>query len=133
MREVTHQLIKDFKIYQKGFDFMAYKIDKKSQISFHHIIVPHRDCKKRNIPCDGYVYWNGVILDQLTSHNYLHLIENIDQDRFFAITSEMIDEKVKGFLDIKNLKYIRDILVSFEREHSNKIKEEYVSRRIKLP
>ena len=53
-----------------------------------------------------------------------------------AITSEMIDENIKGHLDMNNLKRILDILHSFEREHcSDKskkgnylIKEEYLYR-----
>lgn len=60
-----------------------------------------------------YSYWNGIILCGKTSHPYLHLIEN--------------------------LRYIDDILTSFEREYCGKrgkkgkilIKEEY-TKRVKL-
>lgn len=53
-----------------------------------------------------------------------------------AITSEMIDENIKGSLDMDNLKRILDILHSFEREHCSDrgkkgnylIKEEYLYR-----
>ncbi len=56
---------------------------------------------------------------------------------FLAITSELIDENVKGHLDIDNLRRIHDILECFEREHSSDrgkngrllIKDDYVGRR----
>ena len=48
----------------------------------------------------------------------------------------MIDQNIKGHLDVDNIRYIHDILEGFEREYSgvrNKkgkeiIKEEYVKR-----
>ena len=93
-----------------------------------------------HIPSEGYLYWNGAILRQDTSHDYLHTIENYDYDRFLAITSELIDENILGELSIENLRRIRDILISFEREYSNErsksgnliIKESYVRDRIRL-
>lgn len=119
-------------------DFMGYEVKKKENLSFHHLIIPHRDCKLYGLG-EGYLYWNGAILNQLTSHDYLHLIERIDYDIFLAITSEMIDENVKGYLDIENIRYIDDCLTFFEREHCsdrNKkgkilIKEEYTKRMMK--
>ena len=139
MREITGKMIKDFKIMKLGFDFMGYKIDKKQSLSFHHLIIPHRESRNYGIG-DGYLYWNGAILMQNTSHDYLHTIEAKDYDLFLAITSEMIDENVKGYLDKENLIYIRDCLELFEREHChdrNKkgkllIKEEFIRGRIKL-
>lgn len=35
-----------------------------------------------------------------------------------AITSEMLDQKLKGYLDMKSISAIDDILTSFEREYS---------------
>ena len=82
---------------------------------------------------------NGAILCGKSAHPYLHLIEYYDYDRFLAITSEMIDQNIKGRLDFQNILYIYDILEGFEREFSgvrNKkgkeiIKEEYTKRYIK--
>ena len=59
---------------------------------------------------------------------------------FLAITSEMIDENVKGYLDRENLLRIRDILEQFEREHCSDrgkkgnllIKDSYLRRVRKL-
>lgn len=136
MKEIAERIIKDFKIMKLGYDFMGYNVDKKSSLSFHHLIIPHRESRKYKIG-DGYLYWNGAILRQNTSHDYLHLIESKDHDMFLAITSEMIDENIKGYLDISNLRYINDVLCQFEREHCSDmskkgkllIKDDYLKRR----
>lgn len=135
MKKIAERIIKDFKIMKLGFDFMGYNVDKKSSLSFHHLIIPRRESRKYKIG-DGYLYWNGAILRQNTSHDYLHLIESKDHDMFLAITSEMIDENIKGYLDISNLRYINDVLCQFEREYCSDlskkgkllIKEEYLRR-----
>lgn len=134
MKPITREMIKIYGI--KGFDFMGYDVKRKESLSFHHLIVPHRNCKQQGLG-EGYVMWNGAILVQDTSHEYLHTIETIDYDVFCALTSEMIDMNIKGKLDIENLRYIKDILLSFEREHDhdrNKkgrllIKREYTHNR----
>lgn len=117
MREVTKIMIRDFKIMKLGIDFMGYKVDRKESLSFHHLIVPHRSCKEYGLG-EGYLYWNGAILMQKTSHEYLHLIEQKDLDVFNYITSEMLDMNMLGRLDEKNLKNIDEVLKSFEREYS---------------
>lgn len=136
MREITKIMIIEYRLMKLGYDFMGYEIVRKPDLSFHHLIVPHRDCKDMGLG-EGYVKWNGAILNQETSHDYLHLIESKDREIFEAITSEMIDENVKGHLDIENLKRIRDLLLYFEKEHyddKNKkgkrlIKEDYITKR----
>ena len=118
---------------------MGYKVDKKQSLSFHHLIIPHRESRNYGIG-EGYLYWNGAILRQNTSHDYLHIIEKIDSDIFYELTSEMVDENVKGSLDIDNLKRIHDLLLYFEREHDHDytkkgkllIKREYVEGRVIL-
>ena len=139
MRKITGKMIKNFKIMELGFDFMGYSVDKKSSLSFHHLIIPHRESQKHKIG-EGYLYWNGAILRQNTSHDYLHLIENIDPEIFYLITSEMIDENIKGRLDVDNLRRIRNLLLYFEREHERDkskkgkllIKYEFVTGRVNL-
>ena len=139
MREVTKLMIKDFKIMKLGYDFMGYKVNRTKDLSFHHLIIPHRESKAYGIG-EGYLYWNGAILRQNTSHDYLHIIEKIDPDIFCELTSEMIDENIKGRLDIDNLKRIHDLLLYFEREHDHDtskkgkllIKREFVTTRIPL-
>ena len=139
MREVTKLMIKDFKIMKLGYDFMGYKVNRTKDLSFHHLIIQHRESKTYGIG-EGYLYWNGAILRQDTSHAYVHVIEKIDPDIFYELTSEMIDENIKGRLDIDNLKRIHDLLLYFEREHDHDtskkgkllIKREFVTGRVNL-
>ena len=51
----------------------------------------------------------------------------------------MIDENIKGYLDMENIRYIDDVLNEFEREYSGKytkkgypiVKEEYTRRLVR--
>ena len=139
MRDVTKALYDDFKLKDLGYDFMGYIIERKQDLSFHHLIIPRRLSRQNGIG-EGYCYWNGAPLVQCTSHEYLHLIEAKDLSSFNAITSEMIDIKAKGFLDKENLVNIRQILIEFEEQHKNDrskkgkiiIKREYITKRIEL-
>lgn len=134
MKPITKEMIKKYGI--KDFDFMGYDIKRKESLSFHHLIVARRYCKQQGLG-EGYLMWNGSILVQDTSHEYLHTIEQIDYDVFCALSSEMIDMNIKGYLDKENLQQIKDILLYFEREHDhdkNKkgrllIKREYTHNR----
>lgn len=130
MKYVTSEMIKIWGI--KDTDFMGYKLD-RSNASFHHLIIPNRHGGLETME-------NGAVLNGLTAHPYLHLIEVKDQDIFDLITSEMIDENIKRTIDIYNLKRIRELLLYFEDRHKrdeNKkgqkiIKREYIERRIQL-
>ena len=135
MKQVTNLMINDFKIMQAGVDFMGFHVERKESLSFHHLIIARRNCARKRIPNDGYVYWNGSILVQDTSHNFLHAIERVDEEIFYLITSEMIDQNIKGHLDKENLLRIKDLLEQFEREHCADrtkkgkplIKQEYIT------
>ena len=139
MKEITKIMINDFKIMKLGTDFMGYHVNRKQDLSYHHLIIPRRHCKEAGLG-EGYLYWNGAILRQNTSHDYLHTIEKIDPEIFYELTSEMIDENIKGRLDIDNLKRIHDLLLYFEREHDHDtskkgkllIKREFVTGRVNL-
>lgn len=139
MKTITKLMYDEFNIKKIGVDFMGYQVKRKESLSFHHLIIAKRDCRTLHIPADGYVRWNGSLLVQNTSHDYLHVIENVDKEIFYNITSEMIDENVKGKIDLENLRRINDLLLFFEKEHCldrNKkgnliIKEEYTKRLIK--
>ena len=138
MREITKIMIKKYALKKLKYDFMGYSFNATEQLAFHHLIVPRRLCRKQGLG-EGYLEWNGAILRQNTAHDYLHIIERYDLDMFDAITSEMVDENIKGFLDIENIMVINDILNQFESEYcglSNKqgnplIKEEYTRRLLK--
>ena len=129
MKQVTKLMIDEFNIKKLGYDFMGYSLNRGDIYTFHHLIVPNRQG-------GAYARWNGAILCGKTSHPYLHAIESRDYDMFSAITSEMIDINVKGWLDTENLRYIDDILCCFEREHCSDrtkkgkllIKDEYLKR-----
>lgn len=111
MDSVTKQMIEEYKIKKLKIDFMGYTYKYLSELTFHHLIIPNRAGGKRE-------KWNGAILTQ-NAHEYLHLLERINYETFCFISSEMIDENIKGRLDIENLKQIRELLLYFEREHIN--------------
>ena len=111
MKSVTKLMINEFKIKELGFDMMGYELQKGDIYTFHHLIVPNREG-------GAFAIWNGAILCCKSSHPYLHVIEAKDYDMFCYITSEMIDENIKGYLDPKNIRNIHKILEQFEREHS---------------
>ena len=117
MQEVSKLMIREFSIRKLGYDFMGYKVNRNSNLSFHHLIVPKRDCRKYGLG-DGYDYWNGAILVQNTSHEYLHIIEQYDRKRFEDITMQMIYQKMKGHLDTENLEEIGRLLSEFEKNYT---------------
>lgn len=139
MKQVTEELIKDFKIMELGYDMMGYTVEKETQLSFHHLIIPRRNSHAMGIG-DGYVYWNGSILRQNTAHNYLHIIERLEPELFYLISSEILDEKIKGKIDKENLLKIREILLYFENKHKEDtcstgsllLKKKYYTSRIEL-
>lgn len=139
MRDITKLMIAKYKLLELKYDFMGYDFDKERDLSFHHLVIPKRLCVAQRIAEDGYLEWNGAILKMKTAHNYLHTIERYDRDMFEAITEQMIDENSKGYLDLKNILYIDDVLKCFEREYSGArtkhgeplIKEEYTRRRVR--
>ena len=123
-------MINEYGIKEKGFDFMGYSLQKGDIYTYHHLIVPRRNGGPETVQ-------NGAILCGKSAHPYLHTIEAKDYDRFCYITSEMIDINIKGYIDIKNLRSIDDVLKSFEREYSGArtrkgkvlIKEIYTKRK----
>ena len=136
MSYVTNLMIDEYGLRKLKMDMMGYKIVKSDDYSFHHLIIPKRECKERGIESNGYQVWNGAILNRNTGHPYLHAIENIDRDRFLRITSELIDVNMQGYIDRKNLVRIYKLLEEFEEKHSETrvhsgkllIKREYKER-----
>lgn len=139
LKPITRDMIKIYNLKKLGYDFMGYKIHRTESLSFHHLIVPKRDCKAQGLG-DGYLMWNGAILNQETSHDYLHIIERIDREMFEKITQLMIIQNRNGKLDIESLRLIREVLLAFEREHMHDtngkgkrlIKRNYIEDRIIL-
>ena len=139
-KNVVNLMIHEFNLNKLKYDFAGYTFDRTRQLSFHHLRISKHDCKDLNIPSEGYLYWNGAILRQDTSHDYLHLIEQYDPEIFYLITSEIIDENIKRKLTLDSLRRIRTLLEYFEKEHCSTrtkkgnllIKESYVRDRIRL-
>ena len=121
MREVTKNMVENFKLRELGYDFMGYDIDKVESLTFHHLIVPRKDCNLLGIEDEGYVEWNGSILVRNNSHDYLHIIEKYDFNIFLDVTSEMIDQNIKGRIDPKNIRLIDMLLKDFESEWDGEI------------
>ena len=132
MKQIIRDMIVLYKINELGFDFCGYSLQKGDIYTYHHNIIARRNGGPETIS-------NGAILCGKSSHPYLHVIEAKDIDRFNAITSELIDENIKGYLDQDNLLAIDDILNGFEREYCGTrtkkgyplIKEEYTRRLVR--
>ena len=139
MRNTTKLMIEKYALKKLKYDFMGYEFSRTNELSFHHLIVPHKECKALGLMQNGYLMWNGAILVQETSHEYLHIIGNYDYEIFSRITDAMIQENIKQRIDIQELRRINDYLNYFEAEHKdtlNKkgypiIKEEYTKRLLK--
>ena len=139
MREITKLMVNDFNLKKLGYDFAGFHFNKVNELSFHHLIVPHRDSMSFGIG-EGYVYWNGAILVQNTSHDYLHLIERINRPMFLAITDELVKENKQGYVDMDNIRRIHNIMEEFESRYGDVkskkgkllVKREYVKNRIKF-
>lgn len=117
MRYITKSMIDEYRLKKLGYDFMGYTFNNINELSFHHLVIPRRLCN--DMPDRGYNRENGAILKQYSSHEYLHLIELYDRDRFLEITKYLIEENLLGRLDIDSIKRIRDVLLSFEMEYEN--------------
>lgn len=114
MRTITRLMINDYNLKKLRYDFMGFRFKNLNELSFHHLLIPRKDCDR--VEAKGYVRWNGAILVQDTSHEYLHLIEQYDRDRFEYITEQMKIMNENGHLDINNLERIEMALRTFEME-----------------
>ena len=138
MRDITKLMIAKYKLLELKYDFMGYEFNKEKELTFHHLVIPKRICIAQNIPELGYLDWNCALLKR-DAHDYAHIIERYDRECFEAITIQMIAENKQGYLDMKNIQYIDDVLSYFEREYSGArtkngrplIKEEYTRRLVK--
>lgn len=134
MRTITRLMINDYNLKKLRYDFMGFRFKNLNELSFHHLLIPRKDCDR--VEAKGYVRWNGAILVQDTSHEYLHLIEQFDRDRFEYITERMKEMNENGQLDMYNLERIEMALKVFEMEYrdlTNKrgkvlIKDTYFNR-----
>ena len=139
MKDIKKNMIQIYNLEALGYDFMGYTFKKTNELSFHHLIIPRCKSEQEGIG-DGYVQWNGAILNQRTSHEYLHRIEQIDRDTFLRITDLMVIENINKKIDKETLLRIRELLLAFENKHWGEaknnghqlIKSTYVTNRIWL-
>lgn len=139
MRGITKLMVNDFNLKKLGYDFAGFHFNRVNELSFHHLIVPHRDSMSFGIG-EGYVYWNGAILVQNTSHDYLHLIEQFNRPMFLAITDELVKENKQGYVGIDNIRRIHSVMEEFEDTYGDMrskkgkllVKREYIENRIKF-
>jgi len=119
MKQVTSDLIRDFRIIPLGYDFMGYPpqspptsdIPQPDLLTYHHLLVPRRISPE-------YTYENGVILYS-TPHSYLHIIERFSRPHFEELTKEMHEMKKALLLNPYNLHNIDEILTDFESTYSS--------------
>lgn len=100
------------KMYKMGtMDWLGY--DNFERYSFHHI-------QKR---CDGgkQTITNGSPL-HISSHAYLHTIENFDPDKYIFLNTVLkaINEQ-KTMPSIEQLKQIKLVLLEFQNEYESKL------------
>ena len=132
MGKLANKLYNDFKLDQKGYDFMGYCFNEKNELSYHHIMPKQYNGKT--------TYENGALLNRTTSHNYIHLIEDTDFKVFIELSQVLHDEHKAKKITREHLLEIRKLLEFFEnkydRQYSRRgnliIKEEYVRRRVDL-
>ena len=111
MKAVTRLMVNEFKIKELGMDFLGFRVNKTNNLTFHHLIIPNRNG-------GPIARWNGAIIQRIP-HDYLHLIERVDYEKFCYLTSEMIDMNIKGYLDEENIRNIHALLDEFEAQFGN--------------
>lgn len=110
MKEVTRELITMFK--PRHIDWMGYDIRSINDLNYHHIIK-----REHGGP---FTIDNGALLRGDTSHEYLHIIEDRDLDMYVYINKILKDINEQRFKPTREqLLQIRDVLLSFEREHDH--------------
>lgn len=133
MRKKLKRIMRVYKIHILGYDMMGYTVEDIEDLSYHHLLVPKRYGGPE-------AFWNGAVLNRLTSHDYLHLIEKFEPDMFYAITKELNEERKAKAIKLENLKRIREILLQFEQEHRYEhtehgkliVREDFIDKRVNL-
>lgn len=123
----THLLIRQFKLVR--FDFMGYHLN-KNDATYHHIIKKEHGGDKS--------LENGAVLMPY-NHEYLHLIEYIDLEKYEIINNMFKIMHAKGRIDEEDYILIGKILSCFEQEHKGErrakgkilIKDEFLRRKFK--
>jgi len=128
MKDITYEMVRDFRIKELGYDFMGYYRQPKDLYTYHHTITPKRYGGKET-------YENGSILFS-TPHSYLHRIEDHELEAFYYITYELVAMNTKGYLDPVNIRRIHEVLRWFESHYGEEmtgkgkvlVKKKYLNR-----
>ena len=130
-RETRKKMIADWGM--TNIDWFGYEKAEDEIFSFHHIVPRHSG--------GLYTINNGSILNDKSSHPYIHLIEVVDPEMFVYLTNILINiNNQREMPNRQQLLAIRGVLEQFEREHcsdrSNKgrllIKPRFVEGRINI-
>lgn len=130
MSRLRERLYKQYDLESLGYDFMGFTFGSKKDLSTHHIIPRHSggQTKKNNL----------CILTRDTSHNYIHLIEDVDYKTFLQISKCLMEQVKMGKISIGEINTIFELLQEFEFKHKDLedrngcllIKPEYKTKRI---
>lgn len=132
MGKLNDKLFYDFGLHKLGYDFMGFLFDDKKELSYHHI-------KTKQQKGDT-TYENGALLNRITSHNYIHTIEEYEFDLFMELSDILKDEHKCKAITKEHLLEIRAILEFFEHKYENQytkrgnliVRNDYIRRRIEL-
>lgn len=109
-RAITIQMLKIYKPVS-GMDWLNYKIVRKSDMTFHHIV-------KREHGGTETMENGALILP--TPHQYLHIIEYKDIDTYIALNKLFkIINNQQCEPTTEQREIIEYLLKSFEKEHKN--------------
>ena len=129
MRTTTAEMIQQWNM--EYYDWMYYSLEEGEIFSFHHLIIPKSEGGRVHVR-------NGAVLIKPASHEYLHIIGEVDRDIFNYITSILIEVNRQEYMTtLDQYEKIDDALKVFETEqcsdYTNKgkmlIKERYLRRR----
>ena len=112
MRKITRNMLKIYKPLSE-LDWMNYRIVKESELTYHHII------KK----CDGgkNIISNGAILLPI-AHQYLHLIESVDINRYERLNKIFKDINNSSKEPTRDMRILIEYLLSeFEYRNIDKV------------
>ena len=132
MGRLSNKLYYDFKLNETHYDFLGYYFDDKKELSYHHIQPKQYGGKT--------TYENGALLGRKTSHDYIHLIEDMDFKLFLELSQILKDEHAAKSITREHLIEIRRLLEFFETKYDRQytkrgnliIKEDFIRRRIIL-
>lgn len=108
MKKIVREMLKVYKPISE-LDWLNYKINKKSDLTAHHI-------KKR---CNGgKLEWDNIALLLPVSHQYLHLIECRDLETYIALNKvfKMVNNQMQE-PNKEQRELIEYLLREFEEEH----------------